>query len=332
MDKIQDSKQDNIRSYIHNIAENGGDINKKDEYGGTPLFYYTHEERIDTEEYYKTVELCFDLGANPNDIASTRDYILDRPETISFIARVFSLALEELDYEYPDKTKLNKALVRLVDLAAEYGADMNAPGKEGKRALCFAGSPELISALLHHGADPNLPCASFYLAEHLRTPLANSIYCLNPVKAKLLLEAGANITPDYSLFHILLDRAEMEGAISPRDKGGDIEPILKLVKLFARYGADLETQDENKETAFAKSCSKYAQLYRKHREPLKRRILAQFMLALAENGADVNAPDKHGQPAIELLPEELRKEIRDRVKYIRTVKDMTDCDSDFYER
>ncbi|KAI0440138.1 ankyrin repeat-containing domain protein [Xylaria telfairii] len=108
----------------------------------------------------------------------------------------------------------NKCSKPLIDMVLNYGADANGKSKEGKTALfegITAGRVEIVTALLDHGAKPNLPgpkhmlwpatyqpkCLQVLLArgaDHKKTPgvmeLATSINKIDSVR--VLLKVGVN--------------------------------------------------------------------------------------------------------------------------------------------
>ncbi|KAI1747240.1 ankyrin repeat-containing domain protein [Xylaria castorea] len=134
--------------------------------------------------------------------------------------------------------KCNKALI---DTVLNYGADANGKSKEGKTALfeaITAGCVDIVTTLLDHGANPNLPgpkhmlwpatyqpkCLQVLLArgaDHKKTPgvmeLATSINKIDSVK--VLLKAGVN------------PNAKKDGVYTPlcssiRDNRADIFHLL----------------------------------------------------------------------------------------------------------
>ncbi|GAP86710.1 putative ankyrin repeat domain-containing protein 50 [Rosellinia necatrix] len=134
--------------------------------------------------------------------------------------------------------KCNKSLV---DMILDYGADANGKTREGKTALfeaITAGRPDIVTALLDHNANPNLPgpkhmlwpatyqpkCLHVLLtrgADHKKTPgimeLATSINKIDSVK--VLLQVGVD------------PNAKKDGVYSPlcsaiRDNRADIFHLL----------------------------------------------------------------------------------------------------------
>ncbi|KAM0331340.1 hypothetical protein ACHAQA_003012 [Verticillium albo-atrum] len=109
---------------------------------------------------YEFVQLLLTYGGDPN-------HIMANGNTVLIIS-------------------MNKSTPkRLVDLMLDYGSDPNEKNREGKTALfeaIFAARVDLVTALLDHGANPNLPGP-----KHMLWPASYQAECL-----KVLLARGAD--------------------------------------------------------------------------------------------------------------------------------------------
>lgn len=188
-----------------------GDITRK-----TPLYMTVEESFLDG------ASMLLKYGASPN---VTGD--LDSPLALSVATNQFALTRLLLTYGGEPSHMMNdgdtllikaisqKASRKTIDLLLEYGADSNGKSREGKTPMFDAiqtGRPDIVSTLLDHGANPNLPgpkhmlwpstyqpkCLKILLsrgADHRKAPgimeLATSINNIDSVR--LLINAGVNL-------------------------------------------------------------------------------------------------------------------------------------------
>ncbi|KAH9883621.1 ankyrin repeat-containing domain protein [Xylariomycetidae sp. FL2044] len=222
----------------------GADANTPDKHGISPLMAAT------SESFVEGASILLKYGADPNR-APTQDH--DTPFAIavskedSVLTRLFLAYGGNLkQFSMDGETILTKSITKncnkvLIDAILEYGADANGKTKEGKTPLfsaITAGRVDIVTSLLDHGANPNLPgpkhmlwpatyqppCLKVLLArgaDHKKTPgimeLASSINNIDSVR--ILLKAGVN------------PNAKKDGAYTPlctsiRDDHADIFQLL----------------------------------------------------------------------------------------------------------
>ncbi|KAI1502604.1 ankyrin repeat-containing domain protein [Biscogniauxia marginata] len=195
----------------------GADPNAADRNSATPLMTAVEESFLDA------ASLLLKYGANPN-MAPTPNqnssFALSVVKEDTDFIRLFLMYGGDVNYVMTDgETILTKSIHKnsnkiLVNAILDYGADANGKNKEGKTALfeaITAGRVDLVTSLLDHGANPNLPgpkhmlwpamsepaCLKVLLAhgaDHRKTPgimeLATSINNMESIK--ILLKAGVN--------------------------------------------------------------------------------------------------------------------------------------------
>ncbi|KAI5927387.1 ankyrin repeat-containing domain protein [Camillea tinctor] len=196
----------------------GSDPNAPDRYGVSPLVAAVDESFLDA------ASLLLKYGADPNmRPAAGHDgpFALAVTKEDSDFIRLFLMYGGDVNHVMVEgETVLTKAIQNkmckkiIVDAILEYGADANCKNQEGKTPLfeaITAGRVDLVTSLLNHGANPNLPgpkhmlwpavsepaCLKVLLAhgaDHKKTPgimeLATSINNLESVK--ILLKAGVS--------------------------------------------------------------------------------------------------------------------------------------------
>ncbi|KAK1994708.1 ankyrin repeat and SOCS box protein [Colletotrichum falcatum] len=120
---------------------------------------------------------------------------------------------------------------KLVDVMLEYGSDPNVKNSEGKTALfeaIMAGRVDLLTALLDHGANPNLPGP-----KHMLWPATYQAPCL-----KVLLARGAdsnkapgNMELAASINNIESVRVLLAAGVSPNiKKDGIYTPLCTAIR------------------------------------------------------------------------------------------------------
>ncbi|KAI0601535.1 ankyrin repeat-containing domain protein [Biscogniauxia sp. FL1348] len=223
----------------------GADPNAPDRHGMSPLVAALEESFLDA------ASLLLKYGADPNMApAAGHDapFALAVAKEDSDFIRLFLMYGGDVNHIMVEgETILTKAIQNknckkvLVDAILDYGADANCKNKEGKTPLfdaITAGRVDIVTSLLNHGANPNLPgpkhmlwpamsepaCLKVLLAhgaDHKKTPgimeLATSINNMESIK--ILLKAGVN------------PNAKKDGTYTPlcsaiRDNRADIFHLL----------------------------------------------------------------------------------------------------------
>ncbi|EEY23983.1 ankyrin repeat and SOCS box protein [Verticillium alfalfae VaMs.102] len=166
----------------------GADPNTADKEGVTPLFAAVEVSAIEIARTLLKYGADANLSAGPG---------LESPLATAVIDHKYEFVQLLLTYGGdPNHIMANGNTVliismskntpkRLVDLMLDYGSDPNEKNREGKTALfeaIFAARPDLVTALLDHGANPNLPGP-----KHMLWPASYQPECL-----KLLLARGAD--------------------------------------------------------------------------------------------------------------------------------------------
>uniref|UniRef100_A0A8B9EF14 Ankyrin repeat and SOCS box containing 18 n=1 Tax=Anser cygnoides TaxID=8845 RepID=A0A8B9EF14_ANSCY len=182
--------------------------------------------------------------------------------------------------------------------------DLAPGGRAPLHEACQGGHTDCVELLLEHKADPNLRSDEGLAPLHLCTT-RNSLGC-----AKLLLRHGAavdlpseeagetalHVAARHGLYdhaHLYLRHGARVDARSVREEtamgvlcghapdttGGDNDDLLRLCRLLAAHGADLDARDEGHRSPLHKACR------------AANAALARFLL---RRGADVNAIDYDG--------------------------------------
>uniref|UniRef100_A0A493TWS1 Ankyrin repeat and SOCS box containing 18 n=1 Tax=Anas platyrhynchos platyrhynchos TaxID=8840 RepID=A0A493TWS1_ANAPP len=255
-----------------------------------------------TDRYYEDVNLVFEISKNEMEwqVKSQSSYGLS--------------GLWSLEYKQELSTPLciaashgHTACLRHLLLRR---ADPNlAPGGHTPlHEACRGGHTDCVELLLEHKADPNLQSDEGLAPLHLCTT-RGSLGC-----AKLLLRHGAavdlpseeagetalHVAARHGLYdhaHLYLRHGARVDARSAREEtamgvlcshapttttttsGGDDDDLLRLCRLLAAHGADLDARDEGHRSPLHKACG------------AANAALARFLL---RRGADVNAIDYDG--------------------------------------
>lgn len=231
----------------------GADPNNPDRGGVTPLFASVEKS------FLAGATALLKYGADPNLVAGPD---LESPLAVAVLANMVGFSHLLLTYNGDANhvtasgsplltSAINKKTPKkFIDLLLDYGSEPNTKSREGKTALfeaIQAGRADIVTSLLEHGADPNLPgpkhmlwpstfespCLQILLAhgaDHKKCPgimeLAVSINNIESVR--LLLKAG--VSPD----------TKKDGIYTPlctsiRDNRAE------LLKLLLSSGADPNT-------------------------------------------------------------------------------------------
>ncbi|KFA60774.1 hypothetical protein S40285_06316 [Stachybotrys chlorohalonatus IBT 40285] len=231
----------------------GADPNDPDSQGVQPLA--TAAER----GFFAGATILLKYGADPN-ATTTPD--METPLAIATIANRVNMAHLMLIYG-GDPSHLtvdgNTLLIaatnkktpkKFIDLLLDYGADPNAKSREGKTALFEAiqsGRADIVTSLLEHGANPNLPGP-----KHMLWPATYQSACL-----QVLLAHGADFkkTPGImelatSINNIESVRLLLKAGVNPNaKKDGVYTPLCtsirddrpELFRLLLSNGADPNT-------------------------------------------------------------------------------------------
>ncbi|ORY56323.1 ankyrin repeat-containing domain protein [Pseudomassariella vexata] len=222
----------------------GADPNVPDKLGVTPLFAAVEESFLDGA----TMLLMY--GADSNLAAGSEP---ESPLALSIIEDKVNFARLLLTYGGDanhvmtnGETLLIKAIAtkrsrKLIDLMLDYGSEPNGKNREGKTPLFEAitsGRVDIVTSLLDHGANPNLPGP-----KHMLWPSTYQPACLkvllargaDPKKTSGIMELATSINNLESV-HILLKagvdpNAKKDGIYTPlctsiRDNRADVFQLL----------------------------------------------------------------------------------------------------------
>ncbi len=123
---------------------------------------------------------------------------------------------------------------RLLELITKDPSLVNAYSPDGFTPLGFAvffSQPEIVKALLHAGADVNLPSRESMKV----TPLASAAAARQTEIARVLIAHGANVNARAASGHVPLHEASANGN-------------LELVKLLIENGADVNAKTDDGKT------------------------------------------------------------------------------------
>ncbi|KAK6085553.1 Ankyrin-3-like protein 5 [Seiridium cupressi] len=263
----------------------GADPNTPDTTGVTPLFAAVEESFLDG------ASMLLKYGADPN---SSGHPDLDTPLALSVAEDKFNFTRLLLTYGgdanhimTDGDTILIKAIFKkrarkMIDLLLEYGSDANGKNREGKTPMFDAvqtGRADVVTSLLDHGANPNLPgpkivlWPSTYQTACLQVLLSRGA---DPKKAPGIMELAASINNIESVRVLLKagvdSNAKKDGIFTPlctsiRDNRADIFHLLLA------NGADPNTP------ASEYPCFKCVTHNRVH-----------FLEPLVKAGGDLNSP------------------------------------------
>ncbi|XP_035424428.1 LOW QUALITY PROTEIN: ankyrin repeat and SOCS box protein 18 [Cygnus atratus] len=251
-----------------------------------------------TDRYYKDVNLVFEISKNEMEwqVKSQSSYGLS--------------GLWSLEYKQELTTPLciaasrgHAACLRHL-LLRRADPDLAPGGRAPLHEACRGGHTACVELLLEHKADPNLRSDEGLAPLHLCTT-RDSLGC-----AKLLLRHGAavnlpseeagetalHVAARHGLYdhaHLYLRHGARVDARSVREEtamgvlcshapgttGSDDDDLLRLCRLLAAHGADLDARDEGHRSPLHKACR------------AANSTLARFLL---RRGADVNAIDYDG--------------------------------------
>ncbi|RBQ97205.1 hypothetical protein VDGD_05392 [Verticillium dahliae] len=166
----------------------GADPNTADKEGVTPLFAAVEVSAIEIARTLLKYGADANLSAGPGLESPLATAVLDHK--YEFVQLLLTYGGDPNHIMANGNTVLIISMSkntpkRLVDLMLDYGSDPNEKNREGKTALfeaIFAARPDLVTALLDHGANPNLPGP-----KHMLWPASYQPECL-----KLLLARGAD--------------------------------------------------------------------------------------------------------------------------------------------
>ncbi|KAI3553469.1 hypothetical protein CABS01_12057 [Colletotrichum abscissum] len=212
----------------------GADPNSADKDGITPLFAAVEMNSLDI------TKMLLKYGADPNMSAGPSQ---ESPLAIAVIDVKIDFVHILLTYGGdPNHIMANGNTVliasmnkttpkKLVDLMLDYGSDPNVKNREGKTALfetIMAARVDLLTALLDHGANPNLPGP-----KHMLWPATYQAPCL-----KVLLARGAdnkrapgNMELAVSINNIESVRVLLSAGVSPNiKKDGIYTPLCTSIR------------------------------------------------------------------------------------------------------
>jgi len=178
---------------------------------------------------------------------------------------------------------INRYKITLLDVLVRYGADLNAKNASDQSEMCFWWpfapiTPELMTWLLEHGYDPDLPCndnqtALSYCAEPDQTMLR---YDQKYEMIKMLLEHGAN--PDVKS----RGRPVLQTLVTDHEDNPYLTDIVKML---------LEAAEDRGIQGFADTALVCAFELRRD----------EVALVLLEHAETANVTDKFGNPIIMLV-------------------------------
>ncbi|KAK4609049.1 Putative ankyrin repeat protein [Fulvia fulva] len=313
----------------------GADVNAKDKDGSTPLYTATGSS------FFEAAQLLMKYGADPNVSAGPygeNPFAVSLTPSKAHFAQLYlqhgadTNAMEENGCT-PFTQSMNKSTpASLVELMMVYDADPNNKNIRGETPLfkaINAGRTDLVTLLLDHGADPNLPGPKIVLWAAVHTPQM----------LEILLERGADLRRAPGVLELAtsinsreaIDLLLKHGADPNAKKDGIYTPLCSairdnredLVDLLLANGADPNL------TALEFPCFKCVTYHRSHLLP---RLLAaganpnspkgiiehavahndkdalQFFL---EHNVDPNARNKSGHTALTTAIKENRLEMID---------------------
>ncbi|KAI1630940.1 ankyrin repeat-containing domain protein [Biscogniauxia mediterranea] len=222
----------------------GANPNAMDSRGITPLYLAVEESFLDA------ATMLLKYGADPN-LAAGRE--MCTPLAMAVVEDKFNLARALLTYGgdvsrgmLNGDTMLISAIIkkrtkRTIDMLLDYGCDPNAKNKEGHTALFEAiqtNRIEIVSSLLDHGANPNLPGPKHMLWPSVGLPRILELLLArgaDPKKAPGVMELATSINNIASI-RVLLKagvdpNAKKDGIYTPlcssiRDNREDIFELL----------------------------------------------------------------------------------------------------------
>ncbi|TVY33175.1 Ankyrin, partial [Lachnellula subtilissima] len=263
----------------------GADANEPDRDGVTPLFAAV------TQSFLGAATILLKYGADPNLVAGPD---LESPLSHAVMANMVGMSHLLLTYNGDENTITgtgNTLLIsaikkktpkKFIDCLLDYGSEPNAKSREGVTALFEAiqvGRADIVTSLLDHGADANLPGP-----KHMLWPATHQAPCL-----QVLLAHGADPKKAPGI---------MELAVSFNN--------IESVRLLLKAGVNPDTK---KDGIYTPLCT----AIRDDRESILRLLLASgaspgvmageypifkcithkrlhFLPVLVEAGADLNTP------------------------------------------
>ena len=177
--------------------------------------------------------------------------------------------------------------------------DLNANGENAVEVAAETGNYQIVKMLLNAGLNPNIKNRNGYSA--LVTSVLDNEYEIE----ELLLKNGADpdITKDdvTPLFIAVRDAAQNNNRLR-----------IRSIELLLKYGADPNIQEEN--------------MYRTPLFIAARWGKLELVKILAENGADVNKPTKHGNTPLDQAVKNGHTDVAD---YLRSVGGIQNDESDY---
>jgi cytohesin len=199
------------KDIVELVISKGADINARDDEGHTPLDIATSRNRKDI------VELLISKGADISLHTAVKQGLLEKLKELIGKGRNINAA------DYWGQTALHYAARRghqeIVELLLENGADVNIGAYYNLTAAEFAmqgNHNEIVEVLVLKGADIS--------------PLHIALYMKDEVKAKSLIESGADVKKRTPYGTTPLDRAAGAG-------------FIDIVKLLIEKGADVNAKD-----------------------------------------------------------------------------------------